>query len=75
LPPQAAKLGVCAPHYEKLLSGHPLDAAVLRDKIAQLRAAGEAVVVDLLGDATLRRELQCDRELVLRDGVWQVVAL
>ncbi len=84
LPPQAARLGVCAPPYEKLLSGgcptksltgHPLDDAVLRDKIAQLRAAGEAVVVDLLGDATLRRELQCDRELVLRDGVWQVVAL
>src|SRR5450759_2823189 len=66
LPPQAARLGVCAPHS---------DDAALRDKIAQLRAAGEAVVVDLLGDATLRRELQCDRELVLRDGVWQVVAL
>jgi ATP phosphoribosyltransferase regulatory subunit len=66
LPPQASRLGVRAPH---------LDDAVLRDKIAQLRAAGEAVVVDLLGDATLSRELQCDRELVLRDGVWQVVAL
>ncbi len=66
LPPQAARLGVCAPH-----SGD----AALRDKIAQLRAAGEAVVVDLLGDATLRRELQCDRELVLRNGAWQVVAL
>jgi ATP phosphoribosyltransferase regulatory subunit len=66
LPPQATRLGVCAPH-----SGD----AVLRDKIAQLRAAGEAVMVDLLGDATLRKELQCDRELVLRDGVWQVVAL
>jgi hypothetical protein len=47
----------------------------LRDKIENLRAAGEAVVVDLLGDATLRRELQCDRELILRNGVWQVVAL
>lgn len=66
LPPQAARLGVCAPHS---------DDAALRDKIAQLRAAGEAVVVDLLGDATLRRELQCDRELVLRNGAWQVVAL
>ena len=40
-----------------------------------MRAAGEAVVVDLLGDAALRGELQCDRELVLRNGVWQVVAL
>ena len=66
LPPQAAKLGICAPHS---------DDAALRDKVAQLRATGEAVVVDLLGDAALRGELQCDRELVLRNGVWQVVAL
>lgn len=66
LAPQVAQLGVCAP---------PLDDEALRGKIAQLRAAGEIVVVDLLGDAALRRELQCDRELVLRDGVWQVVAL
>lgn len=66
LPPQAAKLGICAPYS---------DDAALRDKIAQLRATGEAVVVDLLGDAALRGELQCDRELVFRTGVWQVVAL
>jgi len=66
LPPQAAQLGVCAPL---------LNDAALHGKIAQLRTAGEMVVVDLLGDATLRRELQCDRELVLRDGVWQIVAL
>ncbi len=58
--------GICAPH---------LDDAALSDRIAQLRAAGEAVVVDLLGDRELRRELQCDRELVLRDGTWQLVAL
>jgi ATP phosphoribosyltransferase regulatory subunit len=66
LPPQAARSGICAPR-----SGD----AALRDKIVQLRAAGEMVVVDLLGDAALRGELQCDRELVLRNGVWQVVAL
>ena len=66
LPPQTAGFGICAPLF---------DDAALRDKIAQLRAAGETVVVDLLGDAALRRELQCDRELVLRDGAWQVVAM
>ena len=66
LPPQAARLGVCAPHS---------DDTGLRDKIAQLRETGEAVVVDLLGDAKLRKELQCDRELVFSDGVWQVVTL
>ena len=63
LPPQAASPGIYAPY---------LDDAVLRDKIAQLRAAGETVVVDLRGDAALRGELQCDRELILRDGAWQV---
>ncbi|MDD5384491.1 MAG: ATP phosphoribosyltransferase regulatory subunit [Gallionella sp.] len=66
LPPQTASFGICAPLF---------DDAALRGKIAQLRAAGETVVVDLLGDAALRKELQCDRELVLREGAWQVVAL
>src|SRR3989338_7468786 len=66
LPGRSSRAEVGGPH---------LDDAALRDKIAQLRAAGEAVVVDLLGDATLRGELQCDRELALRDGSWQVVAL
>lgn len=66
LPAQTARLGVCAPHS---------DDAALRDKITQLRAAGEVVVVDLIGDAALRPELQCDRELVLRNGAWQVIAL
>lgn len=66
LPAPSARLGIYAPHRAD---------AALREKIAQLRAAGETVVVDLLGDAALRRELQCDRELILRDGGWQVVAL
>ena len=66
LPPQPAQLGICAPHR---------DDAALQDKIAQLRAAGEIVVVDLLGDAALREELQCDLQLVLRDGSWRVAPL
>ncbi len=66
LPAQTRRLGVLAPHS---------DDAQLSDKVAKLRAAGEVVVVDLLGTAECRAELQCDRELVLRDGVWQIVAL
>lgn len=64
--PQATQLGICAPHL--------VDAA-LQAKVAQLRTAGEVVVVDLAGDKAHRAELQCDRELVLHDGVWLVVAM
>ena len=66
LQPQPAKLAICAPHS---------DDAALREMIKQLRATGEIVVVDLLGVSRLRGELHCDRELVLRGGTWQVVAL
>ena len=64
LAPQAQPKGVLAPHRTD---------AALHEKIAQLRAQGHAVVVDLLGDPALRGELDCDRELVWRDGVWVVV--
>jgi len=66
LPAQKSRLGICAP-----LS---TDEA-LSQRIAQLRAEGEMVVVDILGEPTLRAELQCDRELVLRNGKWEIVAL
>ncbi|MBI5918316.1 MAG: ATP phosphoribosyltransferase regulatory subunit [Nitrosomonadales bacterium] len=49
--------------------------AALTEKIAALRAQGEIVVVDLLGDASLYDELGCDRELVLCDGAWVVKSL
>jgi len=66
LPLQQRKSGISAPQ---------LDDASLLEMINKLRDEGETVVVDFLGDAKLRKELQCDRELVLREGVWQVVAL
>ena len=63
---QAQPMGILAPHR---------DDKVLQEKIAQLRAQGHAVVVDLLGDPAQRHELNCDRELVLRDGAWVEVEL
>ncbi len=62
---QAQPKGIRAPH----LQDAALDAA-----IAKLREQGEIVVVDLLGRAEYRGELGCDRELVLGDGQWMVVA-
>jgi len=66
LPREQSKLGICAPHSED---------EKLCEKIIQLRVSGETVVVDLLGDRALITELQCDRELVLNNGAWEVVAL
>ena len=49
--------------------------AALDLAIAGLREQGEVVVVDLLGKAEYHPELNCDRELVLRNGNWVVVAM
>jgi ATP phosphoribosyltransferase regulatory subunit len=61
---QAQPQGIYAPYRQDAA----LDAA-----IAKLREQGEIVVVDLLGRAEYHRELNCTRELVLRDGKWLVV--
>lgn len=65
LPATTAK-GVLAPNQVN---------AKLQQAIATLRAAGEMVVVDLLGTGAHRAELNCDRELVERGGSWVVVEL
>jgi ATP phosphoribosyltransferase regulatory subunit len=63
---QAQKKAIHAPYRQD---------AVLDAAIAGLREQGEIVVVDLLGKAEYRAELNCDRELVLRDGKWVVAEL
>ena len=66
LPPAAPAPGLVAPCR---------DAPSLQEMLGALRADGESVVVDLPGHERERRELACDRELVLRDGAWQVERL
>src|ERR1035437_8066280 len=66
LPAQAERFGIRAPHQDNV---------ALSAVIEKLRTAGEVVVVNLPGSVDCPDELQCDRDLVLRDGVWQVVAL
>ncbi len=66
MPVHASERAIYAPHLSDL---------ALQTKIAQLRAAGECVVIDLLNEHKHCSELLCDRELVLQQGVWQVVAL
>jgi len=43
--------------------------------IAQLRSAGEVVMLELPGHAEDWREAGCDRRIVLKDGAWRVVGL
>lgn len=66
LPQQAPDRAILAPYH----ADPALDAA-----IAALRDQGEIVVVDLLGKTEYRAELNCDRELVLRDGKWNVIEI
>jgi ATP phosphoribosyltransferase regulatory subunit len=47
----------------------------LQREIAELRKRGEVVIDDLPGHADARSELECDRELVLQAGKWQVVPI
>jgi ATP phosphoribosyltransferase regulatory subunit len=54
-----------------ILAPHKRDAA-LDTAISALRKQGHVVVIDLLGNAAHRTELDCDRELVLRNGAWVV---
>jgi len=51
------------------------DEQALQEKITALRQSGERVIQALPGQDADGRSLGCDRELVLQDGQWQVVAL
>ena len=56
---------------EKILAPS-LDDASLKDAIAQLRAAGNVVVVEMPGSEAHREELGCARKLEKKDGIWRV---
>jgi ATP phosphoribosyltransferase regulatory subunit len=58
--------GILAPH---------LNDSLLDQTILKLRQQGNIVVVDLLGNASHRAELNCDRELRLIKGEWVVVEM
>jgi len=51
-----------------------MDDAGLQQKVEQLRAKGEVVIVDLPGHQQQVAELNCDRKLVKNDKGWEVVA-
>ncbi|HZP85185.1 MAG TPA: ATP phosphoribosyltransferase regulatory subunit [Burkholderiales bacterium] len=69
----AARSGA-EPETTAVLAPYLPEDGALQAKIDQLRAQGVAVVIDLPGHAETRAELNCDRQLVLRSGTWEVSA-
>ncbi|NWG86921.1 MAG: ATP phosphoribosyltransferase regulatory subunit [Hydrogenophilaceae bacterium] len=66
LPEPAMRLGILAPYGQE---------AGLQAALAELRAAGERVVVELPGQQVHRGEAGCDRQLVQQAGAWRVIPL
>jgi ATP phosphoribosyltransferase regulatory subunit len=64
LPPAQPQAAILAPFSED---------AGLQKTIAKLRAIGEIVVVELPGHEAHREELGCDRALINKEGIWEVV--
>ncbi|GAB4122323.1 MAG: ATP phosphoribosyltransferase regulatory subunit [Sideroxydans sp.] len=71
---QLHSLMPAVPPRRGILAPHRNDAA-LDAVISRLRAQGETVVVDLLGQPEHWAELNCDRRLVLENGQWRVVEM
>ena len=67
----ASLIGPLPPASAILAPYRPEDAA-LRVKIEELRALGQVVIIDLPGHEDSRAELNCVRQLLFRDGSWQV---
>ena len=61
-----------APPARRAILAPAVDDAALAIAIAQLREAGEVVVVDLPGHEGARGELACDRKLEKKEGKWRV---
>jgi ATP phosphoribosyltransferase regulatory subunit len=55
---------------QRVLAPYRPEEAALQAAIAQLRAGGTVVVLDLPGHEANRGELDCSQELVLRSGAW-----
>jgi ATP phosphoribosyltransferase regulatory subunit len=68
---QLASVAARAAGPEKILAPSS-DDATLKDAIAQLRAAGHVVVVEMPGTEAHREELGCARTLEKKDGKWRV---
>lgn len=67
---QLAALGPAAPRRGATLAPWS-DDPTLQEAIARLREAGEIVIVELPGHEGARKESDCERTLVKKDGKWR----
>ncbi len=58
---------------KRIMAPYKLDDSGLQAAINALREAGTIVIVDLPGHEDNRDELECEDELVLREGQWVIV--
>ncbi len=58
---------------KRIMAPYKLDDRGLQAAINALREAGTIVIVDLPGHEDNRDELECEDELVMRDGQWVIV--
>jgi ATP phosphoribosyltransferase regulatory subunit len=59
----------------RILAPYAPEDETLRQKVDELRAGGEIVIVDLPGHEATRAELGCDRQLVKRGKHWNIETL
>lgn len=68
---ELARLMPGAERKDAIMAPWGVDGA-LRDKISQLRAAGEVVIQILPGHDSELDEFECNRALVFEDGIWKL---
>jgi len=70
-----AALAPALPQQNRVLAPYAPADRELREAVAALRASGTTVIIDLPGHESTRDTLGCARELVLRQGTWQLIDL
>jgi ATP phosphoribosyltransferase regulatory subunit len=68
-----AALAPALPQHDRVLAPYAPADRGLREAVEALRAGGTTVIIDLPGHDSTRDTLACVRELVLREGRWQLI--
>jgi len=72
---ELARLAPPAEASSRILAPYAPEDGSLRQKVDELRARGEIVIIDLPGHEATRGELGCDRRLIKRGESWDIETL